>query len=530
MSVKTLGRQSIASSSLLVLFLILGLSKTGAFLFSTSDLLAKDPVFPQFQMRELIFVAGLAELLTAYSFIRNGNAICSYLCAAWVITPVMFYRISTIMLGQQNSCPCLGRVPEALGLKIEFVNLSTGIILAYIVSVSFYKLMQQFVGKAKLRYVKANTLVLLILGFPCCASSISAVEPKVVSISGTISLRYSSEFNEGAPLDLGFNVLIENQINRPIWLIKTFPLGGSSTSKAIEYSVAYFDGNSLFSFTKRPSTYDFSAPLREEFAKLKLLENNPKISNNAELSKQLQNELNKISLQIEEYSRTPPDFRADSAGIVSLSFFPVFDVSLSSPLWFAFCSKEHVQISTNSLFPFWYGGVSELKSRGTNVETRSLTKIGGLVKSADFSGIDGGGVELAYNVSSDTNLLNIAHPTKFTIERFTQSGGQIYVVDCVVKQAEIVKGHIELAEYHSLVTSVEDRRFIERSEIGRPLYYSASPIQSESGLTNSKSFKNAVSAKMVLNAKGNGYYWLKMILIAIFIVPIAFFLKQKGQK
>lgn len=521
-------KHSFASLSLLLLFLLLAVAKLSAVIFPSPAFLAPDPVFRQFELRETIFIAAIAELAAAFVFLKLGNRQASYFASAWVITPILVYRISLLVTMSKSTCGCFGRLPNYLGLSNSTVNMTTLIILFYISFVTYWQLANKSMVnpfKSVRNRGPAGATMPLVAALIIAGPIQTASAQETIRISGRISHAYTSAMARSPVLEQSFVVYV----NGSNWLIKTTPEPGTVSRKATEYSAAYYDGDSLFIFSKLADQNDFIKPLRDRMSTLEAMTQTSVVLTNPLLLVKLQQELKKLDTQVSEFTKRPPLSKNDSVGMVERAFYPVFDVSMASPLWFVYCSPSSLFSVTNSLVPMWYRQHTRFEKRTNAVLTACLTDTAGFIEKASFSRVGSTNLDAFYSALSSTNFMGTRFATHFQVKTFMGSS-QVSLTEGFVKEMAVQQGAIPIDEFGTLRTTLDDHRFRSVPGVRRPLQHTDEPIQSVNQIKNTDSFKNAVRVTPYLEPKKRSPWLMAAILIAAISVPAAIMLRKWGHK
>jgi hypothetical protein len=108
-----------------------------------------DPVFGV-PFREVLWMAGLAELAGAVICVASRSVSLTMGTTAWLATNLVLYRLGLWWVGSQKPCGCLGGLTDALHLSLEATNVILKIVLAYILVGSYSILIAHYWQKLKI--------------------------------------------------------------------------------------------------------------------------------------------------------------------------------------------------------------------------------------------------------------------------------------------------------------------------------------------------------------------------------------------
>jgi len=128
-----------------------GLAKTFSAIGGARALDTADPV-TGIPFRQLLLLAGLAELLVAFFCLFTDKRRLSLLAAAWLSTYFLVYRLGLWFIGWNHPCKCMGSLAGALHLSDQAAdNIMKGV-LAYLLIGSYGMLLWEWrrarVGRA----------------------------------------------------------------------------------------------------------------------------------------------------------------------------------------------------------------------------------------------------------------------------------------------------------------------------------------------------------------------------------------------
>lgn len=97
----------------------------------------KDPLLPFLTMRQMLFVAVVAEVLVMAALCAGKTEMNTELAVAWLATVFLAYRTGLLVMGYKGPCACMGNLASGLGLTPGHLDGLAKIGLAYMLTVAY---------------------------------------------------------------------------------------------------------------------------------------------------------------------------------------------------------------------------------------------------------------------------------------------------------------------------------------------------------------------------------------------------------
>ena len=115
-----------------LLLLLTAIAKIAAAFGGLKILSVPNNVFPSLSTREVVLIAAGFELTTVAFVVKSrNNRAFQLLAIGWLSLIFICYRLQLALGNFWEPCPCLGRIPEAIGLDPAFAEAFTKYLLAF---------------------------------------------------------------------------------------------------------------------------------------------------------------------------------------------------------------------------------------------------------------------------------------------------------------------------------------------------------------------------------------------------------------
>ncbi len=98
---------------------------------SVRVLQAPEPIF-LLSYRGLLWILGIAELITAMFCFLSKNRVLQCGLIAWLSTNFIIYRVAFFLAGFKKPCPCLGNITDTLNISSQTAELFLKATLFYL--------------------------------------------------------------------------------------------------------------------------------------------------------------------------------------------------------------------------------------------------------------------------------------------------------------------------------------------------------------------------------------------------------------
>lgn len=127
-----------------MLLLLTGIAKLIAASGNSMLLYAPDPIL-RVPFRLIFLIAGLIEIAVALFCFISKSGVFKIILLAWISTNFSIYRIGLILINYQKPCGCLGSMTDILHISPAVADLTTKIILAYLLIGSYGIILTRYI-------------------------------------------------------------------------------------------------------------------------------------------------------------------------------------------------------------------------------------------------------------------------------------------------------------------------------------------------------------------------------------------------